>query len=328
MRRSRDRREFGEEKATSSRPRVRIRVAAGIALFAGWCALQGEVQVATGPHGEEHLSVGSRAGAPADGPTSDPEQLAARINVLRLSVDKGPAALGAEEWANAANNLGLALMQSAELSEDPEVLFSALTVFDSSLRVWTRERFPNDWAGVHMNIGATLVHIAAYEMSSERARLGAAAYEAALRVFSRDEAPLEWAAAQNGLGRALLTLSRFEPELEPLRHGIDAFRAAWHERTRAGMTLLAARSQSNLGDALQVLAERTSQPPCEALLAHVEAMDAFSRVETGLHKDRMLERVRADLDHEHTPTRESCPEVPESVWARIGALAEADAYTE
>ena len=161
------------------------------------------------------------------------------------------------DWANAQNNLGLALQTFGERETGTAKLEEAAAAFREALKEWTRERKPHLWAATQSNLGSALRALG----DRETAKLEEAvvAFREALKEETRERVPFGWAKTQSNLGNALLDLGGRESGTAKLEEAVAAFHEVLEIVTRERVPLEWARTQANLGLALVALGERESR---------------------------------------------------------------------
>ncbi|MEL8056926.1 MAG: hypothetical protein AAGK66_12275, partial [Pseudomonadota bacterium] len=180
-----------------------------------------------------------------------------------------------EQWANAKNDLGIALKALGERGEKG-ALQDAVAAYHAALEIYTREAAPMDWAMTQNNLGIVL------RVLGERGEEGAlqdavGAYRAALEVRTREAAPMQWAMTQNNLGTVLEVLGS-RGEEGALQDAITAYRAALEVRTREAAPMDWAMTQNNLGTVLEVLGSRGEEGALQdAVAAYRAALEVHTR---------------------------------------------------
>jgi len=117
-------------------------------------------------------------------------------------------------WANAQNNLGIALQTLGERQGGEEGIArmnDAITAYQNALQVVTKDSAEMDWAMTQNNLGlglalSTLGERQSGEDAIARLKEAVTAYRKALEVYTKDNASINWVKAQNNLGNALRTL--------------------------------------------------------------------------------------------------------------------------
>ena len=163
------------------------------------------------------------------------------------------------DWANAQNNLGLALQTFGERETGTAKLEEAAAAFREALKEWTRERVPDPWASAQNNLGIALQTLGGRETGTAKLEEGTAAFREALKEWTRERKPHLWAATQSNLGNALLDLGGRESGTAKLEEAVAAFHEVLEIVTRERVPLEWARTQANLGLALVALGERESR---------------------------------------------------------------------
>ncbi len=183
------------------------------------------------------------------------------------------------DWAEAQNNLGIALGTLGERERGTARLEEAVAAYRAALEERTRERVPLDWALTQNNLGLALWRLGQRESGTARLDEAAAAFRAALQEYTRERDPLRWAKMQNNLGLALNALGERESGRARLEEAVVAYRAALEEWTRERVPLDWAATQNNLGIALWRLGERESGTARldEAVAAYRAALDEWTR---------------------------------------------------
>jgi tetratricopeptide (TPR) repeat protein len=183
------------------------------------------------------------------------------------------------KWANAQNNLGLALETLGERESDTIRLQEAAAAFREARKEWTRERVPLDWAMSQNNLGIALSSLGERENGTAKLEEAVVAFREALKEWTREREPLKWAMTQNNLGVTLLRFGQRESGTAKLEEAVVAFREALKERTQERVPLDWAMSQNNLGAALSALGERESGTAKleEAVVAFREALKEWTR---------------------------------------------------
>jgi tetratricopeptide (TPR) repeat protein len=90
----------------------------------------------------------------------------------------------AEEWAEAQNNLGYALLSKG----DPRTLQESVAAFRAALNVYTCEKAPLDWARAQHNLGSALGALGERKKDPRILRESVAALRLALDVFKDAQA--------------------------------------------------------------------------------------------------------------------------------------------
>jgi tetratricopeptide (TPR) repeat protein len=157
------------------------------------------------------------------------------------------------KWANAQNNLGLALETLGERESDTIRLQEAAAAFREARKEWTRERVPLDWAMSQNNLGIALSSLGERENGTAKLEEAVVAFREALKEWTREREPLKWAMTQNNLGVTLVRFGQRESGAAKLEEAVVAFREALKERTQERVPLDWAMSQNNLGAALSAL---------------------------------------------------------------------------
>ena len=163
------------------------------------------------------------------------------------------------DWANAQNNLGLALQTFGERETGTAKLEEAAAAFREALKEWTRERVPDPWASAQNNLGIALQTLGGRETGTAKLEEGTAAFREALKEETRERVPFGWAKTQSNLGNALLDLGGRESGTAKLEEAVAAFHEVLEIVTRERVPLEWARTQANLGLALVALGERESR---------------------------------------------------------------------
>ena len=181
------------------------------------------------------------------------------------------------DWANAQNNLGLALQTFGERETGTAKLEEAAAAFREALKEWTRERVPDPWASAQNNLGIALQTLGGRETGTAKLEEGTAAFREALKEWTRERKPHLWAATQSNLGSALRALG--DRETAKLEEAVVAFREALKEETRERVPFGWAKTQSNLGNALLDLGGRESGTAKleEAVAAFHEVLEIVTR---------------------------------------------------
>jgi tetratricopeptide (TPR) repeat protein len=176
------------------------------------------------------------------------------------------------KWANAQNNLGLALESLGERESDPIRLQEATAAFREALKERIRERVPLDWATSQNNLGIALSSLGERESGTAKLEEAVVAFREALKEWTREREPLQWALSQNNLGVALWRFGQRQSGTAKLEEAAVAFREALKERTRERVPLDWALTQNNLGNSLTLLGQRD-----EAVAAFREALKEITR---------------------------------------------------
>ena len=182
------------------------------------------------------------------------------------------------DWANAQNNLGVALRSLGEREMGTAKLEEAVVAFREALKEWKRELVPDPWATTHNNLGNVLTSLGERERGTAKLEEAVVAFREALKEWTRDHRPRLWAAAQSNLGNALQALADRESGTAKANEAIVAYREALKEHTRARDRSWA-KIQSNLGNALVHLGTRESGTAKleEAVVAFREVLEIQTR---------------------------------------------------
>jgi tetratricopeptide (TPR) repeat protein len=227
------------------------------------------------------------------------------------------------DWANAQNNLGLALETLGERERDTIRLREAAAAFREALKEWSRERVPDPWASAQNNLGIVLQRLGARETGTAKLEEAVVAFREALKEWTRERNPHLWAVTQSNLGIALEALGGREAGTAKLEEAIVAFREALEEDTREREPVSWAKTQRNLGSALYQVGTRESGTAKlqEAVLAFRGVLEVMTRERVPLQwasAQGSLGNVLQALG-----TRESIPEkLEEAVAAYQEALKE------
>lgn len=177
-------------------------------------------------------------------------------------------------YAHTQNNLGTALMDLANLSDDRQArwtgLNDAVIAYRRSLRFRTPDRTPLDYAMTLNNLGTALKHLAnlADDEDTRRACLQETitAYNGALNIQAEVHAPLDYAMTLNNLGSVLADLANSETEEQArwssLQEAIEAYHEALRFWTPQSNPYGYAITQSNLGTAYEDLGDIVKALSC------------------------------------------------------------------
>ena len=236
----------------------------------------------------------------------DNDALRTAIERFRRLVDLKPRARVPREWAEAQNELGIALESLGGRESGTARLEEAIAAYREALKEWTRERAPRRRAKAQNNLAHALMRRAGHESGTAWLEQAVEAFRAALQEWTRERVPLQWAQTQNNLGIALRTLGQRESGTARLEQAVEAFREALQERTREHVPLQWAVSTRDQGVALMLLADRTNNAAmAERAVAQIEP--ALDTVRDGgdprlNHSfDTALQRARAILQRLRQP---------------------------
>jgi hypothetical protein len=97
-----------------------------------------------------------------------------------------------------------------------------------------------------------------------------------------------------------------------LEEAVAAYREALKEYTRERVPLYWAMTKTAFGDVSRDIAERTHQPPCEAVEAHYRVA-----VSETPYAAEARTRLKMDLGSTIPPIPASCPNIAPTIWQDI-----------
>jgi tetratricopeptide (TPR) repeat protein len=227
------------------------------------------------------------------------------------------------DWAGAQSNVANTLADIGRREEGTTRLEEAVRIYRQALEVVAREREPALWADLQNNIGTALLDIGRKQSGTARFLEALAAFREAETARPRETMPLQWASIEDNIGLTLLWIGYREQGTVRVEEAIAAYERALLERTKERMPYGWAKTQSGLGDSQAELAKRRSEPPCEALVSHVNAWSVF-HLEQSRQSAANLRAIRSLLARVLAPTPQRCPQVPASVWRDL-VMLKADA---
>src|ERR1051325_433818 len=202
---------------------------------------------------EAQIGLGGALLSLSESNESDEQYLRSAISAFQTAFDdesrQAPPSdwNDAQEWADAQNKLGGALLKLGEVEDSTEYLKEAVAAHQAALKVYTRERAPDKWAETQAHLGEALGILGEREKDASHLKGAVAAYREALAVKTLKRAPLEWAELQDNLGWALQTLGVSEADVSILGEAVIAYQEALKEYPREKKW---AATQFNLGGAL------------------------------------------------------------------------------
>jgi len=108
-------------------------------------------------------------------------------------------------WANAQNNLGIALQTLGERQGGEDAiarLNEAITAYQKALEVYTKDNASINWVKAQNNLGIALRTLGERQGGEDAiARMNDAikAYQNALEVYTKDSAPMQWGGTQENM---------------------------------------------------------------------------------------------------------------------------------
>ncbi|MGV6801686.1 MAG: tetratricopeptide repeat protein [bacterium] len=131
-----------------------------------------------------------------------------------------------EEWAMAANMLGIALGTLGQRAGDDAPLKDAVTAFKDALTVHTKTDLPRQWAMTQNNLGNALSTLGQRAGDDAALKDAVAAFKDALTVRTKKDLPRQWAGTTANLGLAQWSLSDLTGETALKQEAEENFRAA------------------------------------------------------------------------------------------------------
>ncbi len=209
------------------------------------------------------------------------------VNMTREALDSIQKKSGPQLWAQAHNNLAIALQSQGNRTGGAEgvaLMAQSVEAFQEALRLRTESSDPELWAMTQSNLGNALrnqgsrtggaVGVALLDQAVEALR-------AALRVYTEDRHPQDWAATQNNLATALLAQGIGSADRAALlAKCVEALHSALKVHTEAEHPVDWAMTQNNLGIALRHQGNRSGTEGAALLEQSVEACRAALRVRT------------------------------------------------
>ncbi len=226
-------------------------------------------------------------------------------------------------WANAQNNLGLALQNQGARTDEIEgtdLVACAVAAYEDALSVYTKTDHPAQWAMTKNNLGTALKDQGTSTDGAQGTDLLAravAAYEDAQSVYIRTDHPVDWAMTKNNLGIAL-RIQGIRTDgaqgTDLLARAVAAYEDALSVYTKTEHPLDWARTKNNLGSALATQGNRTDGAQgidllARAVTAYEDALSIRTKtdhpVEWAMTRNNMalLEELRSD----HNSTTDPIP---------------------
>lgn len=190
-----------------------------------------------------------------------------------------------DNWAQAQNGLGLALLAFGRMQNSLPEIHMAISSFETALTQSNQARSPLKWAATTVNLADALSVLGPREPNDEKLKKAVQKYRSALQIYTLERAPLEWASLQHSLGTTLQSIGQKHQDFDSMRQAADAYSLALQIRTpeisRAGFIA----SQTSLGASLHALAELGAGD-----IAMISAIDAYraalSQIDRQTHPTR------------------------------------------
>ncbi|MEO0389936.1 MAG: helix-turn-helix domain-containing protein [Pseudomonadota bacterium] len=257
--------------------------------------------------------------------------------MIRQAIPLVPKHTVPQQWADAQNQLGIALQNRGIRTDGPQgaqLLADAVTAYRAALEVHTRADHPVAWAMTKNNLAIALQEQGVRTDWPQGAQLlvdAVTAYCSALEVYTRADHPVQWAMTKNNLGNALRDqgMRTDGPQGgQLLADAVTAYRDALEVRTRADHPVDWAATQNNLGNALKDQGSRTDGPEgaqllADAVTAYRAAIEGRTRPDNPVHWAESQVNIAVAL-----AVRAARPDAEDARGGLIDALAAVDGALE
>lgn len=136
-----------------------------------------------------------------------------------------------EEWAQAQNDLGLALLAVGKSKSSLPEIELAISSFRAALSQSNRARSPLKWAAQKTNLANALSVLGPQEANEAKLKEAVEAYWSALEVYTLESAPREWADLQHNLATALHSIGQKRKDSIVIRQAVEGYHLALEIRT-------------------------------------------------------------------------------------------------
>ncbi|HEY0460977.1 MAG TPA: SIR2 family protein [Pyrinomonadaceae bacterium] len=201
-----------------------------------------------------------------------------------------------QEWAEANNNLGKALQNLNELTENPILLKQAVEAHKSALEIYSRDSNPEDWAETQSNLGGVLQTLGELESDPKLMHQSISIFEEVLEIYGQTGSLIDYAETQSNLGWSLYMLGELTTDISLLERSVVAYNKAIEEYSKIGGDDWAS-TMIDLGSVLQLMGELQKNiarfKESQAVLE--KALDFFVGKE-GAEKD-LIEEIKSNLNY-------------------------------
>lgn len=175
------------------------------------------------------------------------------IDVLRKAIASCDANHDRLTWASLHFELGKALSEAGQRTDDRDRLDEALRTFQVALEHITPQSRPGLWANLMNGVGGVLLHKGERKRTTDDLWRAVAAFQMAQEQQDRIADDVDWAVSQNNLGCALSMIATRENNLDLFERAAAAFRIAVKMSPRRTMHPAWRVRSNNLANALRKL---------------------------------------------------------------------------
>lgn len=181
----------------------------------------------------------------------EPERYATFIKKTKhyISEEEGNIHLTIHQRSYALYQLGFALHEYGEKTDDTALLYESRKSYDEALKGWPKSRSPWWWASAHIRRGNVCFALTRADEGIEYMKEAVQNYNSALEIYTREDNPKNWALCQSNKGLSLYQIGWRKNDTNYLEKSIEAFQNALKERTPNNDKQAWAKTYDRLGDA-------------------------------------------------------------------------------